>query len=169
MARNSVEWRGPELIPGGLPERGIIMIRKLAPVLVLTALLTLFTATNASAQVCASLTLTTQAQVDAVSPERAPSSLLVRMPSIGGAENAACFSYARSGVERTCSKATPKFGCATRYACAAAQLSPPPVPHSVLRIPHPRTYAHGLLTNTTNSATSPSRRPACRSLVRSVR
>jgi hypothetical protein len=28
-------------------------------------------------------------------PERAPSSLLVRMPSIGGAENAACFSYPR--------------------------------------------------------------------------
>ena len=26
-------------------------------------------------------------------PERAPSGLLVRMPSIGGVENAACFSY----------------------------------------------------------------------------
>jgi hypothetical protein len=28
-----------------------------------------------------------------VGPERAPSGLLVRMPSIGGVENAACFSY----------------------------------------------------------------------------
>ena len=38
--------------------------RNLAPVLVLTALLTLSTATTASAQVCASLTLTSQAQVE---------------------------------------------------------------------------------------------------------
>ena len=42
--------------------------RNLAPLLVLTALLTLFIATNASAQVCAdSFSLTTQAEVDAMS------------------------------------------------------------------------------------------------------
>jgi len=41
--------------------------RSLVSALILTALLTLATATNASAQVCASLTLYTQAQVDAVS------------------------------------------------------------------------------------------------------
>ena len=44
--------------------------RNLVPVLLLTALLTLSTATNASAQVCASLALTTQAQVDAVFSKR---------------------------------------------------------------------------------------------------
>ena len=69
-------------MPGRRPERGIIVIRKLAPALVLSALLTLFTATNASAQGCASLTLTTQAQVDAVSCRSVQVSLQIVSASV---------------------------------------------------------------------------------------
>jgi hypothetical protein len=56
--------------------------RNLVSVLVLTALLTLSTATNASAQVCASLALTTQAEVDAVSCSSVTGNLTIQGANI---------------------------------------------------------------------------------------
>ncbi|HIL79814.1 MAG: hypothetical protein ABGX04_06480 [Myxococcales bacterium] len=42
-------------------------------------------------------------QVQTIRPERAPSGLLVRTPTIGGAENAACFSYSPTNRFRSTS------------------------------------------------------------------
>ncbi len=55
------------LVPSCAARRSLVKHRNLVPALVLTALLTLSAATNASAQACASLMLETQAEVDAVS------------------------------------------------------------------------------------------------------